>query len=174
MRVDLDIAPRLAATARLSAAFEAPHAPEAALGLTTHALPNLSLTLERRVALGPGARSAFAALVAGGLWKAGLPGGLILDGYGQAGMVGLQRRDPFADGALRLERPLGRSDGPRLGLGVWGAIQPGATRLDIGPQLALPLAFGRQRATLALEGRVRIAGHAQPGSGLALTVGTDF
>jgi hypothetical protein len=78
---------------------------------------------------------------------------------------------PFADGSVRLSLPLGRG---RLGAGAWGGAQPGAARLDLGPQAALSLPVAGRAVTIAADWRLRVAGDAEPGSGPTLTVATDF
>ncbi|MGF1549537.1 MAG: hypothetical protein ACFBQW_03245 [Sphingomonadaceae bacterium] len=147
---------------------------EAALGLEIQPLAALPLRLavERRQALGRGGRSDFAFLVHGGVDAMALPRGARLEGYGQAGMVGLEEEDLFADGALRITVPAG--EGVRLGGGPWGAAQPGAARLDIGPSVSLDLAAAGRTMRLQADWRLRIAGDAAPASGPALTVATDF
>lgn len=102
--------------------------------------------------------------------------GFQLESYGQAGAIQRRRTEPYADGAVRATRILVAEDGIRLGLGggAWGAAQRDAARLDIGPSATLALPLGRQNVRLALDWRQRIAGNARPGSGLALTLGSDF
>jgi hypothetical protein len=98
-----------------------------------------------------------------------------IDGYAQAGFVGLQRRDGFVDGAFRSEHPV--RIGPVLigiGSGLWGAAQPAARRIDAGPRLSIRLPIANRTVSLALEGRFRLAGNARPGSGLALTLAGDL
>jgi len=104
-----------------------------------------------------------------------LPGRIELDGYAQAGVVGAHRQDLFADGALRIARRIevGRS-ALLAGAGLWGAAQPGAARLDVGPHLALRVPAGATTVSVAVDGRLRVAGDARPGSGAALTLSTDF
>lgn len=137
------------------------------------ALP-VRFSVERRVRLEHGARNAWAGYVAGGVWRP-IGRGLVLDGYAQAGVVGLRARDLFADGALRLVRPVAGGPLPvRAGVGLWGAAQPGAERLDVGPHLAASWSTGARTATLAVDGRIRVAGDARPGSGLALMLAADF
>jgi hypothetical protein len=132
----------------------------------------LRLAAERRQRLGREGRSAFALGAHGGLSEVRLPGNLRLDAYGQAGAVGLRARDLFADGAIRIAAPLDAAGAVRVGAGAWGAAQPGAARLDLGPSLSLRLPPAR--ATLALDWRFRAAGRARPGSGPAITLSTDF
>ncbi|GGO92637.1 hypothetical protein [Stakelama pacifica] len=112
----------------------------------------------------------------GGQGPAPVGHGLQLDSYGEVGVIARDRADYFAGGAVRVTRQVA-TIGARpvlLGLGGWGGIQRGARRLDIGPALttALPVAGGNAR--LSLEWRRRVAGNADPGSGLALTLGADF
>jgi len=82
----------------------------------------------------------------------------------------------FTDGAVRLSRPVMERGATRLdlGLGLWGGVQRGAGRLDLGPSLALIVPAGERRLRFTLDWRQQVAGNAAPGSGPALSVGTDF
>jgi hypothetical protein len=102
--------------------------------------------------------------------------GFRLESYGQAGAIRRNRTEPYADGAVRATRTLAEGGGVRLALGggAWGAAQRDAARLDLGPSATLALPIGKQNVRLALDWRQRIAGDARPGSGLALTIGSDF
>lgn len=170
----------LAAFGRLSAPIEGSPGAEAAIGLDwqpARAVP-VRVSVERRIALDRGGRDAFAALAAGGVDNKPLPGGLRLDGYAQAGVVGARRRDLFADGGARAGRPFSLSPGGRASLtvggGLWGAAQPHVSRVDVGPSAALRLPIGNSGIVAAADWRFRIAGNARPGSGPALTIGVDF
>lgn len=171
----LDDAGHLAVSARLATPLRTTAQAEAAIGADLIPAPDLRLSVERRIALGSQGRDAFAAYAATGLYRAVAPR-IELDGYAQAGLVGARRRDPFADGALRLHHrtTLDTTTDLRLGAGAWGAAQPGAARLDLGPRAAITTRAARLPVTLALEGRLRVAGRARPGNGLALTLATDF
>jgi hypothetical protein len=130
----------------------------------------LRILAERRQKIGSEARNAFALTVHGGASAVALPVGFQLDAYGQAGAVGARSRDLFVDGAARVSRPLGSL--LSVGAGAWGAAQPGARRVDVGPSAALRMpALG---ATISADWRFRVAGNARPGSGPALTLQTDF
>jgi hypothetical protein len=161
----------LSIAARLSAPAGDRRAAEAALGLEWRPIPRLPVRLaaERRQGLGSRGRSAFALGAHGGVSGARLPGGFRLDAYGQAGVVGARSRDLYADGAARVTLPAGRFD---VGAGLSGGAQPGTARLDAGPVVALRVPAARLR--VSAEWRFRIAGDARPGSGPALTIGTDF
>jgi hypothetical protein len=162
--------------AALSARFYAPiddrHAAEGALGVDwkPFAAVPVRLLAERRQALGRDGRSAFSLTVYGGVDEARL-GPLRLDAYGQAGVVGVRRRDRFADGAAGLTLPLGPL---RIGGGAWAAVQPGVSRLDAGPHADVRLRAGRGAVALSGDWRFRLAGNARPGSGPALTLSTGF
>ena len=66
----------------------------------------------------------------GGVYQKPLGWNLLLDGYAQAGVVGIRSRDFFADGGLAVSRPVwGRFS---AGMGVWGGYQPGLYRVDAG------------------------------------------
>ncbi|MET3712237.1 hypothetical protein ABIC65_002949 [Sphingomonas trueperi] len=99
-----------------------------------------------------------------------------LEAYGQAGAILRARLEPYADGALRLTRAIASSQGTALsvGIGSWGAVQRGVQRLDIGPTLVTSVPIGELKTRIALDWRQRIAGNARPGSGIALTLGSDF
>lgn len=177
VRVTYALAPRLALAARASMPLRDSAGAEAAVGVDFLPVPAaaLRLSVERRVALGRTGRNAWSAYAAGGFY-AGLGAHAELDGYGQAGVVGARRGDLFADGALRAgaRLPLDAERTLVLGAGAWGAAQPGASRLDLGPRAALRLPLGDIAASLALEARLRVAGRAAPGSGVALTLAADF
>ncbi|QDM41555.1 hypothetical protein [Altererythrobacter sp. TH136] len=101
-----------------------------------------------------------------------LPLGLSAEGYAQGGWVGGRFATAFADGQLRVMRPIARGGGVRasIGVGAWGGAQKFAERLDVGPSATIDLAPVR----LSLDYRVRVAGNATPGNGAALTLSTGF
>jgi hypothetical protein len=168
----------LALAGRVSTPLRESSGAEAAIGIDWKPVARLPLRLsiERRIAIGAEGRNAWSAYAAGGFYRSGLPGGTELDGYAQAGVVGARSGDLFADGALRIGRPIELPAGKRLvvGAGAWGAVQPGAARLDIGPRAALSLPLGGTTVTGAAEWRIRVAGDARPGSGAALSLAADF
>jgi len=105
-----------------------------------------------------------------------LPAGFALESYGQAGAVARGHIDPYADGAARATREVARQGPLRfsLGVGAWGAAQRDAARFDIGPSATATLPIGRAQVRASLDWRQRVAGDARPGSGPALTLGSDF
>lgn len=106
-----------------------------------------------------------ALLAEGRLYERPLPFGLVLNGYGQTGVVGASRRDLFADGGLTATYPFM----PRfaIGAGMWGGTQPGLSRFDAGPRLSNQLRPGLRAH---LDYRYRMTGKAEPGSGSAFTL----
>lgn len=168
---------RLRGYARATMAIEQPRQREGAFGLAFAPLARLPIdvAVEQRVAVGSEGRTALAAVASGGVSDVRLPAGFRLDAYAQGGVVGARRRDAFADGAVVIDRGIGREDASlRFGALVAGAIQPGAARVDAGPRLTLRLPEVGQGSRIALDWRQRVAGDARPTSGLALTLAADF
>ena len=63
------------------------------------------------------------------------------------------------------------------GIGAWGGVQSAAylaDRVDVGPSLRLRWAGAPLPVALSVDYRVRVAGNAAPGSGIAVTVSTAF
>jgi hypothetical protein len=166
---------RVAVAGRVSSPL-GPGLREAALGVEWQPtrLP-LRLVAEQRFAIA-GGRSGPALAVVGGLDPTPLPLGFRLEGYGQAGVIRRTATEAYVDGALRVAHPLADIGRVRLdfGAGLWGAAQRGAARLDLGPSLAFVIPIGERSVRLGLDWRQRVAGAARPGSGLAVTLGSDF
>jgi hypothetical protein len=165
----------LALTARVSAPLASPRGREASVGIALRG-KNLGLIVEQRFALDKGARDAPSVTAYGGISEVKLGHGIRLDGYAQAGVVGIRHSQGFVDGAVRLETTVTEERGSRLSAGVAlsGGAQPRVSRLDIGPQLVARLPVGTTALRVSAEWRQRIAGNAAPGSGPAVTIGFDF
>ena len=133
------------------------------------------LVAEQRVSL-DGGKGGPTLMAIGGIAPTPIAGGFRLESYAQAGVIARDGAEAFADGAARLARPLASIGGGTLDLGggVWGGAQRGAARLDIGPSLGLVVPVGRRAVRLTLDYRARVAGEARPGSGVALSIGSDF
>ncbi|WP_324749069.1 hypothetical protein SH591_10435 [Sphingomonas sp. LY54] len=172
-RLNRDTARPLSLSGRLYAPLETDGA-EAAVGLEWKPLADVPVRIlaERRQRLSGDGRSAFAILAYGGVSEARIAGPLRLDAYAQAGMVGLHSKDLFADGAATVSLPLGAR--AQVGIGLWGAAQPGVSRLDAGPQVSVRLPVTAANLRLSAGYRVRVAGDALPASGPALTLAADF
>lgn len=165
--------PRIAASLRSSSPIGGSRGGEVAAGVRLTPFPAIpvAITAERRQRIGrfSTGRSDFALFAEGGVYQRPVGWDLMLEGYGQAGVVGLRERDFFADGGFTLSRPVyGRFS---LGVGAWGGYQPGIYRVDAGPRLSYRV---RPNVSLHLDWRQRLAGAAQPSSGPALTLGANF
>jgi hypothetical protein len=169
---------QLRAHARVSAPLGGRLGKESAFGVALFrpADAPVEVIVERRVALDGGGRNAFAIIATGGVDELRVAGPWTLNGYLQAGVVGVRKRDAFADGGASLRRPLARAAGMPLdvGVGVWGATQPGLRRLDIGPEASLRLRGAPVSLRVAAQWRFRMAGNARPASGPAIVMGGDF
>lgn len=149
---------------------------EGAIGIEwrpTH-LP-VRLVAEQRIGINGAAGGPSVAIV-GGINPLPIGGGFRLEGYGQAGIIGRNGVIGYADGAVRVHRQVAMvGESPiDVGGGGWGAIQPGAARLDLGPSIGARLPVGANGVRVSLDWRQRVAGLARPGSGPALSIGTDF
>ncbi|MEP9402986.1 hypothetical protein [Sphingomonas sp. VNH70] len=176
VRMRMPVVPdgRFALAGRLATPLAGP-GHEAALGVEWRPAAPVALVVERRVALDRSASGVGLGAIAG-IDRPDLPGGFALEAYGQAGAVARTGIEPYADGAVRALHPVaqvGRAE-LRLGIGGWGAAQREGQRIDIGPSAVLALPVGRVPVRLSLDWRQRIGGNAAPGSGPALTLGSDF
>lgn len=171
----LDADRRLAVVARVASALGTRQT-EAAIGLDWQPtrLP-VRLVVEQRIAVDAAAGGTAAGLI-GGVDAQPVGAGLALDAYGQAGVIARRGGEAFADGQLRLTRPIAAAGALRVtaGAGAWGAAQRDAARLDLGPTLVAGVRIGGRTLRVALDWRARVAGDANPGSGPALSIGTDF
>jgi hypothetical protein len=165
----------LALTARISAPLSQPTGREVAIGVALRG-HNIGIIAEQRLALDKGGRNAPAVFAYGGAYNVKLSGGLKLDGYAQAGIVGIKSVAAFVDGAVRVERTVLKAGKASLaiGAGLWGGAQPGVSRIDVGPQIAMRLAVAETNLRVSADWRQRIAGDAAPSSGPSVTVGFDF
>ena len=165
----------LAMTARISAPLSQPLGREAAVGIALRGR-NVGIIAEQRIALDKGGRDAPAVFAYGGVYDVRLPAGMKLDGYAQAGVVGLKSPAAFVDGAVRVERTVLHTENASLGIGAgaWGGAQPGVSRIDVGPQFVARIAVAETSLRVSAEWRQRVAGNAAPASGPSVTVGFDF
>ena len=106
----------------------------------------------------------------------GLPAGIRAEIYAQAGYVGGTFSTAFFDGQAHLDRPLARRGGIEVsaGTGAWGGAQEDASRLDVGPTATVSFRLRKGFGRIAADYRFRVAGNAEPASGLALTVSAGF
>ncbi len=171
---------RPAAYLRTTAALNGSSEREVALGLQLRPVSGLPVALagEARLTAVPGRtylRPAIFAVTE--LSPFDLLLGLRGEAYGQAGYVGGRFATGFAEGQIRVDRRLaglGKGD-VRLGGGVWGGVQKGASRVDAGPTLTIGRPLGGSGSMrLAADWRFRVAGKAAPGSGPAVTLSAGF
>jgi hypothetical protein len=170
-RLSWRFTPKLAAELRASAPVNSQRGAEAALGVRYQPFSRwpIALNLERRQSIKEYGQSAFAVFAEGGLYGQPLPWQSMLDGYFQAGIVDFNNPDWFADGQVAVTRPVWRN--LSAGLGAWGGAQPGVSRFDVGARASLRIGT-RMRAHI--DYRLNVAGNAQPGSGVVVTLAGDF
>ena len=149
---------------------------EAALGIEWQPtrLP-IRLAAAQRFALDGGRGGPTLGIIAG-YGPTNVASGIRLEAYGQAGAIARDGIEGFVDASARLTHPLGTLAGAKvdIGCGVWASAQRDAERFDIGPSIVAMLPAASKTIRLTLDWRERIAGGARPGSGPALSIGSDF
>jgi hypothetical protein len=166
---------RLALAARVAAPLKG-RGREVALGIEWQPtdLP-IRLIAERRFVLDGGRGGPTVGVIAG-YGPSDVAPGVRIEAYGQGGAIARDGVEGFVDASARLTHPIGSIAGARvdIGIGAWGSAQRTATRVDIGPSIVATLPVAHTSLRVMLDWRERIAGDARPGSGPALSIGTDF
>ena len=149
---------------------------EAAVGIEWQPtrLP-IRLVAEQRFVLDGGRGGPTLGVIAG-YGPSDIAPGVRVEAYGQAGGIVRDGIEGFVDASARLTHPLGKVAGARVdfGVGAWGSAQRDANRFDIGPSIVATVPVAGKTLRLTLDWRERIAGGARPGSGPALSIGSDF
>ena len=168
--------PRLSLNGRISVAHGSARERELAAGVRWRPVARIPVQVIAERRFREDRPDAFAALVAGGQSGLHLPLGFRLDGYGQAGFVSGQGGGPFADVAAQAHRPIAQSQSASfaIGAGIWGGGQDNVMRMDVGPNIRANVTTRGAIFQLDASWRVRVAGHAQPGNGPAVTLSTSF
>ncbi len=166
---------RVALAARIAAPLRGAGR-EAALGIEWQPtrLP-IRLVAEQRFVLDGGRGGPTVGVIAG-YGPSDIAPGIRLEAYGQAGAIARDTIEGFVDASTRVTHPFGAVAGVRIdaGIGAWGSAQRAAERLDIGPTIVATMPVAGKSIRLALDWRERITGTARPGSGPALSIGSDF
>lgn len=157
---------------------------ELAVGLAARPVPSVPVRVqvEARLtnnAFGTELRPAIIAITE--LRAQKLPVGLKAETYAQGGYVGGAADTGFVEGQVAVTREVKNFDlsvtkSARLSVGAaaWGGAQRDAQRIDLGPSVRLDLAIGEVPARVSVDWRERVAGDAEPGSGVAATISTRF
>lgn len=164
---------------RATGGLDRPRGEELSIGLAMRPISRVPIAVMGEVRAAPtrdASKLRPAASIITELPTAPLPLGLRGEVYGQAGWVGGRDHTPFIDGQARIDRQIGGTHGVRLNLGVgaWAGAQSGSNRIDLGPTLRLDLRAAGINARLTADYRWRVAGHAAPGSGAAITFSAGF
>ena len=177
------LAPRSAlapkAYARASKALVSGGETEGAAGVSISLARSFPLRIhgEVRVTDRPGATEVRpAAFVVTGVPRQIIGPGLEAEAYVQAGYVGGDFETGFVDGKATLEAPVISTAQGRIAVGgsVWGGAQRDASRLDVGPTAGVLLSTGEATLRASVDYRIRVAGDANPGNGVAVTLAASF
>ena len=170
---------RLSAFLRVSSAVSTPDR-EATLGLAARPVGSIPIVLQAEARLqsdGNGTRVRPAVQAVSQFPPIALPLGLRGEAYAAGGYVGGRGATPFYDAQGVIDHPLfriGKAAELRIGGGAWAGGQKGVGRVDVGPRASVTFRLRRIGVRAAVEYRARVAGHAAPGSGPALTLSAGF
>jgi hypothetical protein len=136
----------------------------------------IELIVERRVRPEKGNEDQWALLAAAGIPTTELAKGLTLEGYAQAGIVGVKKPISFAQVGIGLHRSIASENNLQIkaGAGLWADQQKTTGRLDLGPEIVAVMKAGERPLRLSAQWRFKVAGDAQPGSGPSLSIATSF
>lgn len=166
---------RVALAARIAAPLKG-RGREVALGVEWQPLRlPIRLVAEQRFVLDGGRGGPTVGVIAG-YGPSDIAPGVRIEAYGQGGAIARDGIAGFVDASARVTHLLGKIGQARvdIGIGAWGSAQRDAARFDIGPSVVATLPIARRSFRLTLDWRERIAGDARPGSGPALSIGSDF
>lgn len=165
-------------TAGISAPLNGVLGKEATVGLSMRHGQRIPITasIEHRFGLDKIGRNAVVVLVTTGVSDLPIARQIVINGYVEAGVVGLHQRNEFVDGSLSASRVIShnRNFTVGVGAGIWGAAQPGSRRIDSGPVIDVRWANRSTALKVSAQWRFRLVGDSLPGSGPALSIGTDF
>lgn len=178
-RLARDSAHRPALFLRASSGYHRPRSEELAGGIALRPLAQVPLSVMGGVRVTrsiDAAKVRPAIAVVTELPPAALPSDFQGEVYAQAGWVGGAAKTPFFDGQARIDRAVAGvgTAQVRIGAAAWGGAQRGTSRLDLGPSVRLDLPLGSGNARLSADYRVRVAGSAAPGNGMAVTFSAGF
>ena len=166
---------KLALSARIAAPLRG-RGKEAAIGFDWQPLAAaIHVIAEQRIAL-DGGRGGPALFAVGGVGPTEIARGVLIEAYAQVGIVKRGAIQSFGDGSARVSHrlvDLGTAQ-VHIGAGAWGGAQPGVARVDIGPSISVATEAAGKPIRLTLDWRERVAGSARPGSGPAVSIGSDF
>jgi len=136
----------------------------------------VSIYAERRFDGSRRTGSSTAVFAAGGIGPVRLKDNLNLEAYGQTGYVLGSDSTYFFDASTVIQKTIinDRRNALALGAGLWAGGQKDAMRVDIGPRASIRIPVNHLSTRVSVDWRIRIAGNATPGSGLAVTLSTGF
>ena len=170
---------RLSVFLRATSAVNTPDR-EATLGLSARPFGSIPIVLQAEARLqndGSASRLRPAVQAVSQFPPIALPLGLRGEAYAAGGYVGGRGATPFYDAQGVVDHHvfgIGQGTDVRIGGGAWAGGQKGVGRVDVGPRASVSFRVKRIGVRAAVDYRARVAGHAAPGSGPALTLSAGF
>ncbi len=136
----------------------------------------VELIIERRIRPDQDAQDQWAILAAAGLPTTGIAYRTTVEGYAQAGIVGVKQKTPFIQIGVGAHRTMISQNNLhiKVGAGLWADQQKSTRRVDLGPELVALAKAGERPFRLSAQWRFKVSGNAKPGSGPSLSVATSF
>lgn len=163
---------------RFSSSLAADRSSEIAVGSKFKPIKGLPISVyaEKRFLEGLRGKGDVAIFAAGGTGPDQIAQNLFLETYGQAGYVFREDGSYFFDGSAAITKKLATNGSGQISLGgaVWAGGQEGAQRLDIGPRLNIDVPLANVATRISVDWRQRVAGSAEPNSGLAVSLSASF
>jgi len=136
----------------------------------------ISVHAEQRLVVENNQKSSHAIYFVGGSGPMTIFEKVQLETYGQAGYVFAKHNMVFFDGFATVQRPVVEAGQTKLalGLGLWSGGQKKIARVDVGPRADVRIPVGTGVARIMVDWRQKVAGNAEPNSGLAVTIAAGF
>jgi hypothetical protein len=178
LRLAGDQSRNISVYSRFSSSLAADRSNEMAIGSKLRPIKGLPISLyaEKRFLEGLKGQGGVAVFAAGGTGPDKIAQNLFVETYGQAGYVFREDGSYFFDGSAAIKKRLATTGSGQISLGgaVWAGGQEGAQRLDIGPSLNIDVPMANVATRISVDWRQRVAGNAEPNSGIAVSLSASF
>ncbi|MEM9574217.1 MAG: hypothetical protein AAF870_03190, partial [Pseudomonadota bacterium] len=177
-RLSGDLKRNIAVYSLISTPLVGKRSGEVGLGVKIKPVRNIPISLyaEKRLREKSSGDHGTAVFLAGGSGPDELISGTFLETYGQAGYVFQNDSSYFFDGYASVQKKVSTIGVGQVSMGgaVWTGGQEGAHRVDVGPRVSIEVPIGNASTRISIDWRQRVAGNAEPDSGLAITFGSSF
>lgn len=177
-RLSGDLKQNIAVYSRTSTPLAGKRSGEVGMGVKIKPVRSIPISFyaEKRFRENSSDNHGTAVFLAGGSGPDELISGTFLETYGQAGYVFQNDSSYFFDGYASVQKKISKIGVGQVSIGgaVWTGGQEGAHRVDVGPRVSIEVPIGNASTRISIDWRQRVAGNAEPDSGLAIIFGSSF